>query len=116
MNRRRASVDSIFIVGTGALAAALPLAGATTKQPRLRSFSFAQRSSLAARLSSSVKMRESHQCSTPLIYLAPSHKLAAQLTELFTGIEDRVRKQPSVRKSTRRRFREPGIRATLPPS
>ncbi len=42
---------------------------------------------LAARLSSSVKMRESHQCSTPLIYLAPSHKLTREFVDLYEELQ-----------------------------
>lgn len=38
---------------------------------------------LETRLSSSVKMRESHDQATPLIYLAPRHKLTAQFVDLF---------------------------------
>lgn len=35
------------------------------------------------RLSSSVKMKESHQCQQPLIYMAPSHPLTVQYGELY---------------------------------
>lgn len=38
-------------------------------------------------LNSSVKMRESHEASTPLIHLAPAHTLARQFEGLFTLIE-----------------------------
>ncbi len=34
-------------------------------------------------LSSSVKMRESHECFRPLIYLAPTHPLTQQYSELY---------------------------------
>ena len=37
-------------------------------------------------ISSSVKVRESHQAAKPLPYLAPSHKLAHQFEELFDTI------------------------------
>ncbi|WP_417347366.1 ParA family protein [Ferrimonas sp.] len=39
------------------------------------------------RLSSSVKMKESHQAQTPLIHLAPGHKLTGQFVELFHELE-----------------------------
>ena len=38
---------------------------------------------LDTRLSSSVKMRESHEQATPLVHLAPSHKLTRQYLALF---------------------------------
>ena len=38
-------------------------------------------------ISSSVKMRESHQEHTPLIHLAPSHKLSRELLALWQEIE-----------------------------
>lgn len=40
-------------------------------------------------LSSSVKMRESHQACTPLIFLEPRHKLAQQFVELYQLLEER---------------------------
>ena len=39
-------------------------------------------------ISSSVKVRESHHEATPLVVLDPSHKLALEFEELFTGIEE----------------------------
>lgn len=39
-------------------------------------------------ITSSVKVRESHEASTPLAYLAPSHKVAQQFFELYDAIED----------------------------
>lgn len=42
---------------------------------------------LAAKLSSSVKMRESRHKQLPLIHLAPKHKLTKQFIELFTILE-----------------------------
>jgi len=39
-------------------------------------------------LSSSVRMRESHQASTPLIHLDPRHKLTQQFVELHNLLED----------------------------
>ena len=38
---------------------------------------------LNTRLSSSVKMRESHNASRPLIHLAPNHKLTQEFVTLF---------------------------------
>ncbi len=38
---------------------------------------------LETRLSSSVKMRESHEQATPLVHLAPRHKLTIQYLDLF---------------------------------
>ena len=40
-------------------------------------------------LSSSVKMRESHQACTPLIFLEPKHKLTQQFVELYQLLEER---------------------------
>ena len=42
---------------------------------------------LNATISSSVKMRESHQAHQPLIHLAPSHKLSQDLFDLWQEIE-----------------------------
>jgi chromosome partitioning protein len=42
---------------------------------------------LDSKLSSSVKMRESHQVHTPLIHLAPKHKLTLELVALWMEIE-----------------------------
>ncbi len=42
---------------------------------------------LDSRISQSVKMRESHSVSTPLVYLAPSHKLTQELESLYDEIE-----------------------------
>jgi chromosome partitioning protein len=41
-------------------------------------------------LRSSVKMRESHQACTPLIYLDPKHKLSQQFVELHEVLEQRA--------------------------
>ena len=41
-------------------------------------------------LGQSVKIRESHQLSRPLIHLAPKHKLTQQYHALFLAVEDRV--------------------------
>jgi len=38
-------------------------------------------------LMSSVKMRESHQACTPLVYLDPRHKLSQQFVELHELLE-----------------------------
>ena len=40
-------------------------------------------------ISTSVKMRESHQTRRPLIHLAPSHKLSRQFEELYDRLETR---------------------------
>jgi chromosome partitioning protein len=40
-------------------------------------------------LSSSVKVRESHECATPLIYLAPKHKLTLEYVAVHAGLEER---------------------------
>jgi chromosome partitioning protein len=47
---------------------------------------------LAPFVSASVKVRESHQESTPLIHYAPSHKLSGELRELSAAL----RKKPRV--------------------
>ena len=39
-------------------------------------------------LNSSVKMRESHQASLPLIHLEPRHKLTQQFVELHSLLEE----------------------------
>lgn len=39
---------------------------------------------LPVRLSSSVKMKESHQCRQPLIHMAPKHALTRQFEDLFS--------------------------------
>ena len=39
-------------------------------------------------LSQSVKMRESHHASTPLVYMAPNHKLTQQYLELHEYLEE----------------------------
>ncbi len=38
-------------------------------------------------LSSTVKMRESHEASVPMIHLAPRHKLALEFVSLFSALE-----------------------------
>ncbi len=48
---------------------------------------------LPIRLSSSVKMRESHQVAKPLIYFAPSHNLTQQFVELFNALGDKQEKK-----------------------
>ena len=40
-------------------------------------------------LSSSVKVRESHECAKPLIYLAPRHKLTQEYVALHSALEER---------------------------
>ena len=44
---------------------------------------------LASRLSSSVKVRESHDAASPLISLAPSHKLTLEFIALYEELERR---------------------------
>lgn len=51
---------------------------------------------LDTRLSASVKVRESHEASTPLVRLAPSHKLAEEFVALYDELDRR-------RKAARRR-------------
>lgn len=41
-------------------------------------------------ITTSVKMRESHQAHRPLIHMAPRHKLSQQFEELYTTLEDRT--------------------------
>jgi chromosome partitioning protein len=43
---------------------------------------------LRTRISSSVKMRESHQVSMPLIHMAPSHKLTGEFQDLFSELQN----------------------------
>ncbi|MNC25312.1 hypothetical protein D3C75_733980 [compost metagenome] len=38
-------------------------------------------------LSSTVKMRESHEASVPMIHLAPRHKLSLEFVSLFSALE-----------------------------
>ncbi|MOA57497.1 hypothetical protein D3C78_1816900 [compost metagenome] len=38
-------------------------------------------------LSSSVKMRESHEVSVPLVHLAPGHKLSLEFVDLLDALE-----------------------------
>jgi chromosome partitioning protein len=40
-------------------------------------------------LSSSVKIRESHECATPLIYMTPKHKLTQEYVALHASLEER---------------------------
>jgi len=41
-------------------------------------------------LSSSVKMRESHDQCCPLIHMAPGHKLTGQFTALYDELEQKA--------------------------
>jgi MinD-like ATPase involved in chromosome partitioning or flagellar assembly len=50
-------------------------------------------------LSSSVKVRESHESAKPLIYLHPKHKLTQQYVELHAALE--ARRQSEVRENAR---------------
>jgi len=40
-------------------------------------------------LSSSIKVRESHEASRPLVHFAPSHKLTEEFVALFDELEKR---------------------------
>ena len=42
-------------------------------------------------ISASVKVRESHQESTPLVHFAPSHKLTGELRQLSAALRKKVR-------------------------
>ena len=42
---------------------------------------------LQTRLSTSVKMKESHEQATPLVHLAPRHKLTEQFLDLFEELD-----------------------------
>ena len=42
---------------------------------------------LETRISTSVKMRESHEQSTPLVHLAPRHKLTEQFLALYDELD-----------------------------
>ncbi|MEN9984958.1 MAG: hypothetical protein RI925_460, partial [Pseudomonadota bacterium] len=44
---------------------------------------------LNARLSSSVKIRESHQTSLPMVHLDPKHKLSREYTALYQELSQR---------------------------
>jgi chromosome partitioning protein len=46
-------------------------------------------------ISSSVKVRESHQAARPLVLMAPSHKLAEEFTALHAQIQRRARQAPA---------------------
>ncbi|HEX5768350.1 MAG TPA: ParA family protein [Burkholderiales bacterium] len=48
-------------------------------------------------LSSSVKVRESHECAKPLIYLDPHHKLTHEFIALHCGLEERRRGEQRLR-------------------
>jgi chromosome partitioning protein len=45
---------------------------------------------LKTRLSTSVKMRESHEQATPLVHFAPRHKLTEQFLALYEELEELV--------------------------
>jgi chromosome partitioning protein len=45
---------------------------------------------LNTHLSSSVKMRESHEQATPLVHFAPRHKLTEQFLTLYEELEELV--------------------------
>jgi chromosome partitioning protein len=47
---------------------------------------------LPARLSASVKVRESHDAARPLVWLAPAHKLTAEYLALYDALQTRTAK------------------------
>lgn len=52
---------------------------------------------LPIKLGSSIKMKESHQASTPLIYFAPKHALTLQFQELFEHLcEEKVEAEEAI--------------------
>jgi chromosome partitioning protein len=56
-------------------------------------------------LSSSVKIRESHERATPLIYLAPKHKLTQEYIALHARLEEgRQGKRADARPSQERTY------------
>lgn len=44
-------------------------------------------------ISSSVKMKESHSLNSPLVYMAPKHKLTLEFVELFKSLSKKKRKK-----------------------
>ena len=56
---------------------------------------------MATMLSSSVKIKESHQLSTPMIHLDPGHKLSQEYAALFDELE--ASRQVADRRPVRRR-------------
>lgn len=48
---------------------------------------------LASRLSASVKVRESHEVSQPLVFFAPGHKLTEEFGDLHDELEAGRRKE-----------------------
>lgn len=47
---------------------------------------------IAPYISSSVKMKESHASNSPLVFMAPSHKLSQEFTELYRSISSKKRR------------------------
>ena len=57
-------------------------------------------------LNQSVKMRESHQACTPLIYFAPKHNLTQQFMELYaliTGAKKKAKRKPAAKKTVNKK-------------
>ena len=52
---------------------------------------------LAPYLSSTVKVRESHECAKPLVYLAPKHKLTQEFVALHSALEERRQSETRLR-------------------
>jgi chromosome partitioning protein len=48
-------------------------------------------------LSSTVKVRESHECAQPLVYMAPKHKLTQEFVALHSALEERRQSEPRLR-------------------
>jgi chromosome partitioning protein len=59
---------------------------------------------LAPYLSSSVKVRESHERSKPLIYFAPKHKLTQEYTALHARLEQTRQAEPADARSSERTY------------
>jgi len=58
---------------------------------------------LHSRLSSSVKMRESHEQAKPLIHLFPAHKLTQEFVALFNELNSDTTAKPKTGAATKRR-------------
>jgi chromosome partitioning protein len=64
-------------------------------------------------LSSSVKIRESHECAKPLVYLAPKHKLTQEFVALYSALEEKGAGQEARARLGRERHAEhPPVQAS----
>jgi chromosome partitioning protein len=64
-------------------------------------------------LSSSVKIRESHECAKPLVYLAPKHKLTQEFVALYSALEEKGAGQEARARPGRERHAEhPPVQAS----